>query len=402
MHGTVRIQEDGKEAPIEAETGWVLQGHGSMQIQKNSGRGKPASSGRGAGWNRRFAAAAFLLAAVLAIGLIAAWYLHMGGKQERYEVTFFGSFDTVTVVTGYAKTQEIFEEQAGKLEQKLREYHELFDIYHTYEGTNNMKTINDAAGTEPIKVNPEIINMLKLGIDMYHKTDGRVNIAYGSVLSLWHEYREQGLAEPEHAKLPPERLLRERMEHTDISKLVIDEEASTVFLADKDMSIDVGSIGKGYAVQRLSDYAKEQGMGHLLLSVGGNVCAVGDKLDNSPWRVGIENPDTESQERYVGTVGLSGKSIVTSGDYQRYYMVDGKRYCHIINPSTGMPSGRFPSVSVLAEDSGLADALSTALFNMEPEEGLALVEAWPEVEALWILEDGEIRCSRGFQFNEEK
>ena len=153
---------------------------------------------------------------------------------------------------------------------------------------------------------------------------------------------------------------------------------------------------------RLSSYAREQGMGHLLLSVGGNVCAVGGKLDGTPWQVGIENPQLESQKPYVGTVRLSGKSIVTSGDYQRYYTVGGKRYCHIIRPDTGMPSGYFPSVSVLAEDSGLADALSTALFNMELEEGLALVEAWPGVEALWILEDGGIRCSSGFKFNEEK
>lgn len=354
------------------------------------------------GFCRRNTAAACLLAAVLAIGLLAALYLHRGDKQERYETTFFGSFDTVTVVTGYAKTQEAFEEQAGKLEQKLRQYHQLFDIYHTYEGTNNIKTINDAAGTEPIKVNQDIINMLKLGIEMYQKTEGKVNIVYGSVLSLWHEYREQGLADPEHASLPSKSMIQERMAHTDISKLVIDEEASTVFLEDQGMSLDVGSIGKGYAVQRLCEYAKEQGMDHLLLSVGGNVCAIGEKLDGTPWRVGIENPDLDSEKGYVGTVELSGKSIVTSGDYQRYYMVDGKRYCHIIHPDTGMPPEQFPSVSVLAEDSGLADALSTALFNMAWEEGLELVESLPGVEALWILEDGGIRCSSGFEFNEEK
>lgn len=375
---------------------------GIMQRKENNRRGKPVPHQRGAGWNRRFTAAAYVLAAVLAVGLLAALYLKMGNRQERYEATFFGSFDTVTVVTGYARTQEIFEEQAGKLEQKLREYHELFDIYHTYEGTSNIKAINDAAGEEPVKVSQDIINMLKMGIDMYHKTEGKVNIAYGSVLSLWHEYREEGMADPGRAKLPPDTLIQERMEHTDISKIVIDEEASTVFLEDKDMSLDVGSIGKGYAVQQLSSYAREQGMGHLLLSVGGNVCAVGGKLDGTPWQVGIENPQLESQKPYVGTVRLSGKSIVTSGDYQRYYTVGGKRYCHIIHPDTGMPSEYFPSVSVLAEDSGLADALSTALFNMELEEGLALVEAWPEVEALWILEDGGIRCSSGFKFHEEK
>ncbi len=386
----------------EKEEGGLLQGNSAAPIQKDNRRGKPALRKRRAGWNRRFTAAACLLAAVLAVVLMASLQARMGEKQERYEATFFGNFDTVTVITGYAKSQEEFEAQAKKLEEKLRQYHELFDIYHTYEGFNNLKSINDAAGKEPVKVNQEIINMLKLGISMYQKTAGKVNIAYGSVLSLWHSYREEGMAEPGLAKLPPEQLIKERMGHTDISKLIIDEEASTVFLEDKEMSLDVGSIGKGYAVQRLAAYAKEQGMDHLLLSVGGNVCAVGGKLDGSPWRVGIENPGLDSGKHYVGTVGLSGKSIVTSGDYQRYYVVDGKRYCHIIDPDTGMPPEHFPSVSVLAEDSGLADALSTALFNMELEEGLEFVESLPEAEALWILEDGGTRCTSGFKWNEEK
>ena len=104
----------------------------------------------------------------------------------------------------------------------------------------------------------------------------------------------------------------------------------------------------------------------------------------------------------MGILELSGKSVVTSGDYQRFYVVDGKRYCHIIDPDTGMPPEHFPLVSVLAEDSGLADAWSTALFNMEFQEGLALVESMPGLEALWILEDGGIRCSGGFGFHEEK
>ena len=349
---------------------------------------------------KTYSAGILLLAAALLAGI--ALIQEQGSEMKRYETTFFDSFDTVTVITGYAESQKEFEEQAGKLQEKLRYYHELFDIYHSYDGINNVKTINDAAGKEPIKVNQELINMLKLGLDMYQKTEGKINIAYGSVLSLWHEYRERGLAEPEHAKLPPEDLLDERRQHTDISGLIINEEASTVFLEDGEMSLDVGSIGKGYAVQRLAEDAQEAGMDHLLFSVGGNVCAVGSKPDGTPWRVGIENPDLESDKSYVGTAELSGTSIVTSGDYQRFYVVNGKRYCHIIDPDTGMPPENFPLVSVLTEDSGLADAWSTALFNMEFEKGLALVESVPEVEALWIMEDGEIRCSGGFEFHEEK
>lgn len=350
---------------------------------------------------KRLYQAVTILLAVVCIVVIVMMY-HRSGELERYEGSFMGSFDTVTTITGYAASQETFSQQMELLQEKLQHYHELYDIYNSYDGINNIKTINDAAGKEPVEVDEEIIKLLKLGKEMYETTNGQINIAYGSVLSVWHEYREQGMQDAENAKLPPKDLLEERAVHTDIEKLVIDEANSTVYLEDPEMSLDVGSIGKGYAVQRLSEYAKEIGMEHVLISVGGNVCAVGDKADGEPWRVGIENPDMESPESYVKAVDVADISIVTSGDYQRYYEVDGKRYCHIIDPDTGMPAEHFPSVSVMMKDSGMADALSTALFNMEYEEGLAFVESLPDVEAMWIMEDGGIRYSSGFKVDEEE
>ncbi len=347
---------------------------------------------------RKHHAVILLLAVILLMG--AAALQQNNTQPTRYEVRFFDSFDTITTITGYAKSQEEFEEQTKLLQEKLMHYHQLFDIYHTYEGMNNLKSINDAAGKSPLSVDQDIIELLKLGIEMHQKTNGAVNIAYGSVLSLWHEYREQGTADPEHAKVPPKALIREKAAHTDISKVVIRD--GTVFLEDGEMSLDVGSIGKGYAVQKISEYARELGMDHLLISVGGNVSAVGAKADNTPWRVGIENPDLESAEPYIGTVKLADQTIVTSGDYQRFYVADGKRYCHIIDPETGMPPEYVPSVSVLTENSGMADAWSTALFNMEIETGLELVETLPETEALWVMKDGGVRCSSGFEFHEKK
>ncbi len=347
---------------------------------------------------RKHHAVILLLAVILLMGAVA---LQQNNTQPtRYEVRFFDSFDTITTITGYAKSQEEFEEQTKLLQEKLMHYHQLFDIYHTYEGMNNLKSINDAAGKSPLSVDQDIIELLKLGIEMHRKTNGAVNIAYGSVLSLWHEYREQGTADPEHAKVPPKALIQEKAAHTDISKVVIRD--GTVFLEDGEMSLDVGSIGKGYAVQKISEYARELGMDHLLISVGGNVSAVGAKADNTPWRVGIENPDLESAEPYIGSVELADQTIVTSGDYQRFYVADGKRYCHIIDPETGMPPEYVPSVSVLTENSGMADAWSTALFNMEIETGLELVETLPETEALWVMKDGGVRSSSGFEFHEKK
>lgn len=343
-----------------------------------------------------------IFVAILVVFLGIVWVQVQNQSQKRYQVQFFDCFDTVTTITGYAKNQEEFSEKMDLLKEKLLYYHQLYDIYHTYDGIKNLKSINDAAGTEPVKVESEIIELLKFWKELYEKTGGKIHIAYGSVLSLWHDFREQGINNPQQAKLPGQDELKRRAEHTSMENLILDMEASTVYLADSKMSLDVGSIGKGYAVSRIGAYARELGMEHVLISVGGNVCAVGAKADGTPWLVGVENPDKESDEPYVNSLELSDASIVTSGDYQRYYEVDGVRYCHIIDPDTQMPPNYVSSVSVLASDSGMADALSTALFNMDVEEGLSLVERLADVEAMWIGKDGEIRYSSGFKVHEEK
>lgn len=343
---------------------------------------------------------------LLAIGIIvligAVCLYGRDEKLQQYQGQFFDCFDTVTTITAYAGSQDEFSENMELLKEKLLYYHQLYDIYHTYDGINNLKTVNDAAGVKAVKVEPEIIELLKLGREMYEQTEGKFQIAYGSVLSLWHDCREQGIADPKQAKLPSQEELARRAQHTDMDALVLDEAASTVYLSDPEMSLDVGGIGKGYAVQRLAEYAKELGMEHVLISVGGNVSAVGGKIDQKPWRVGVENPDQGSAETYLCAINIADQSVVTSGDYQRYYEVDKKRYCHIIDPHTNMPPEYFASVSVLAKDSGRADALSTALFTMEFEEGLSLVEGLKDVEAMWIGKDGEIRFSSGWKTNEKE
>ncbi|MEG0961449.1 MAG: FAD:protein FMN transferase [Lachnospiraceae bacterium] len=336
-----------------------------------------------------------VLLAVVVI-LLGITYHHGQRKEERYQVQFMDVFDTVTTITGYAKNEEEFSNQVAKIKEKFQYYNNLYDIYHSYEGISNIRTINENAGKAPVKVEPEMIELLKLGKEMYEITQGQVNIAYGSVLLVWHEYREEGMANPEHGKLPPKELLAECAQHTDINDLMIDEEAGTVYLADPKMSLDVGSIGKGYAVEKIAEYAKTQGMEHLLINAGGNVRGVGGHLDGSPWKIGIQNPNLDSKEDYIEKVQIADMSAVTSGDYQRYYEVEGKKYCHIIDVDTRMPAEYVASVSVVMKDSGEADAMSTALFNMEYEKGAALVESMPQIEAMWILKDGTIKYSSGF------
>ena len=340
--------------------------------------------------------AAAVLALAFLIGVIA--YRHGAGKEpEQYEAVFFEVFDTQTQIIGYAPSKDAFFEQIAQIKERFEYYHKLYDIYHEYDGMNNIKTINDNAGIKPVKVDKEIIRLLKLGVEMEKKTEGNMNVAMGSVLSVWHDYREAGSKNADNAQLPPMELLKEANAHTDIGHIIIDEEASTVYLSDGEMSLDVGSIGKGYAVQQVADYAEnELGIRHMLISAGGNVCTIGGHPDGTGWKVGIQNPDTGSEQAYLKRVYITDKSVVTSGDYQRYYTVDSKRYCHIINPDTLMPADAFSSVTVIADDSGIADAYSTALFNMTLQEGLQFAGKQQGVEAMWILHDGTIQYTEGF------
>ena len=341
------------------------------------------------------------LAILLLLGILSSCTVLPANETnlQKFSAYSFDYFDTVTTVTGYAESQEAFDEIADGILKELGEYHRLFTIYHRFEGLENLCTINELVNGahRTVTVDRRIIDMLLYAKDMYHKTDGHVNIAMGSVLSIWHDYREIGMSDPASAELPPMEKLTAASEHTDINCLVIDEENSTVTLTDPAMKLDVGAIAKGYAVEMVAKRLEEQGITGFVLNVGGNVRTVGPKGNGEKWVVGIENPVDDEEKPYLAYLELAGQTIVTSGSYQRYYLVDGKRYHHIIDPETLMPSEGFVSVSILTKSSADGDALSTALFCMSFEEGLALIESIPDTEAMWVFQDGREETSSGFE-----
>lgn len=342
---------------------------------------------------------------VIVIVLVLSLTLTAGCKEaqkNRYQAQFLSLFDTITTIVGYADSEEEFKDLAGQIRGELEKYHQLYDIYNSYEGINNLKTINDNAGVAPVKVDSRIIDMLLFSRELYERTNAAVNIAMGSVLSIWHDYREAGTDDPENAKLPPIERLREASKHTNLRSVIIDKEASTVYLPDKEMKLDVGAIGKGYATEQVAKYFENKGVKSLLLSVGGNVRAIGVKLvagknGEKRWIVAVQNPDKESSNSELFSLFVDGYSVVSSGNYERYYTVDGLKYSHIVDPVTLMPVSKYAQVTIIYKDSGLADALSTALFIMPLEEGKSLIESIDGAEACWVLNSGEIEYSKGFK-----
>ncbi len=308
-----------------------------------------------------------------------------------YTLTFLDVFDTVTTVSGYAESSEAFREMANTIHEQLLQYHQLFDIYEAYPGVTNLKTVNDRAGTEPVAVDSRIFLLLQACKAYHEASGGKVNAAMGAVLRLWHNARQEGLRDPENAKLPDKEALQQAAKHTDMADLILNEKESTVSFADPALRLDVGAIAKGWAVQQV---CKDAPAG-LLINVGGNICATGPKTENGdPWIVGLQDPDGGSG--YLHTIRITGGSVVTSGDYQRTYQVEGKAYHHIIDPATGYPAGLWRAVSVVCPDSGAADFLSTALFLLPQQEGQALLDDYG-AEAMWVAPDGSLFYSPGFE-----
>lgn len=320
--------------------------------------------------------------------------------KTKYRDTFFKYFDTVTTVIGYADSEEEFNGHFEDIKGEFKRLHELFDIYNNYDGINNIKTINDNAGKKPVKVDPVIIDLLKFSKEWYGKTNGKANIAMGAVLRVWSQYREDAEYDPDNAKIPPMDLLREKNEHTDINKVIIDEEAGTVYLEDPEMSLDVGAVAKGYAAEYVADKMHEQGYTNLIISAGGNVKALDKPLDGvrDRWGIGIQNPDQSifTDEASLDTVFGNNIAIVTSGDYQRFYVADGKKYHHLIDADTLMPGTQFKAVTVVMEDSGLADFMSTTLFLSTLEEGKEMLSQIEGAHALWVTHDNEVIITDGF------
>lgn len=318
--------------------------------------------------------------------------------KERFSTSFLDLFDTASTIIAYDNSQEEFDSNVERLHDMLEEYDHLYDIYNSYDGITNLHDINSIAKDEPVKVDSRIIDLLEYGKEVYDLSDGKTNICFGAVLSLWHDSRENATNDPENASIPDEDLLIEASKHTDIDDLIIDKEESTVYFADENMTLDVGAIAKGYAVQQVCLWAQENLWTSAAISIGGNVYTIGYKNDDGKtlWNIGIENPDRDADD-YLTHVYVTGVSIVTSGDYQRYFTVDGKDYCHIIDPDTLMPAEYVSAVTVICSDSALGDALSTTLFNMPIEDGIKMIEDMEDVEAVWVDKDYNITYSSGFE-----
>lgn len=340
--------------------------------------------------------------AMLCILLLLIPFTGQGQEMQRFSTSFFGAFDTVITIIGFAPNADAFEQITEKAKSRFDELNQLYDKYNDYPGVTNIRTLNKQAAQAPVKVEQDLFDLIKFSKEMYSSTDGLVNIAFGSVLELWHDSREAAEFNPEGAAPPEMDALNSANSHTNIDDVVLDEGALTVFFQDPDLRLDVGAVAKGYAVEVVAREVLQDAMPSYIINAGGNVRTGQAPLDGrAQWGVSIQDPDGfvmgDANSDIMEVLFLKDTSIVTSGDYQRFFTFEGKRYHHIISPITLMPPNYFRSVTVVTEDSALADWLSTTLFLMQQSEGETFLENWEGVEALWVMNDRTILMTEGLK-----
>lgn len=294
-------------------------------------------------------------------------------KLERFSDTSFDvGFNTPFSLVLYTKNKDEFEKYFEIMKNEVRDYNAYFDIYNDYEGLNNIKTINDNAGIKPVKVDAEIIEILKESAAWIEKTESLFDPTLGAVLTLWHDAREEGIElnrEGKFGKSPAQEDLEDAYQYVGLEYLEIDEVNSTVYLNHERVSLDVGAIAKGWAVEKVAQTLEKEGITSGIVNGGGNVRLIGNKYPNDAWNVGITNPNAPNDSSLVALDFKESMSVVTSGDYERYFIDDlGQKQHHIINPRTLQPARYYSSVTVTLLDSGIADILSTPFSLLDLED----------------------------------
>ncbi len=291
-------------------------------------------------------------------------------------------FDTVITISLYDTADETILDdcfsQMAYFENTLSRTVEGSDIWN----------INHSNG-KSVEVSDETIELLSQGIYYGELTNGALNIAIEPVSSLWDFHED---ASP---FVPDEKDIKNALSHVDLSGITI--EGNTVTLSDPEGGIDLGAIAKGYISDKLRDTILSRGCQSALINLGGNVMAVGAKPDDSAFTIGIRRPFGTSAYDIIQKIPVVGSAVITSGTYERYFMLDDKLYHHILHPDTGYPTDNgLTSVSIASEDGTEGDCLSTACFVLGSEKGMELIETLDGTEAMFIDTDGNITQSSGW------
>lgn len=327
----------------------------------------------------RCKAISLLIGIFLIFSLIGCTNSNDDSKPLSKTEYFMGTVVTVTLYDN--KSEKIID----KAFEEVKKIEQLVSI--NMEGTE-LDEVNNNAGIKPVKVSDDTYNIIKKGLEYSSLTNGSFDITIGPLVKLW----SIGLPE---AKVPTIEEIKEKFQYINYNDVELNNSEKTVFLKKPGMIIDLGGIAKGYTADVIAQTLKDEGVEKAIIDLGGNIYALGEKAENTLWRIGIQNPD-QTRGEIVGSINVKDKSIVTSGIYERFIEQDGVKYHHILSPKSGYPyDNEIAGVTIISDKSIDGDALSTSVFSMGITKGLEFINSLPDTEAIFITKDHKIYLTEG-------
>ncbi len=279
------------------------------------------------------------------------------------------------------------------IDEAVSEIRRIEKIISSWDRNSETSKINQNAGIKPVKVCPELFNLIQRAIKVSEITNGAFDITYASADQIW---RFDGTM----TQMPSAQEVERSVAKIGYKKILLNQDKQTVFLSERGMKIGFGAIGKGYAADMAKDLLVSKQVKAGIINAAGDLTTWGTKADGGKWMVGISNP--LNKKKVFSWLPVVESSVATSGNYEKYVIYEGKRYSHIIDPRTGYPTTGISSVSVFAKKVELCDALATAVFVMGRDTGLHFINQLDGVEAVVVDSDNKIHRSTGVVFEENQ
>ncbi|MDD3653360.1 MAG: FAD:protein FMN transferase [Desulfotomaculaceae bacterium] len=299
--------------------------------------------------------------------------------DERFQM------DTLIQVTVFSDNEKTGREALGKAFHEFARINDLTDRFPKNRNNNAVHSdvirINENAGIKPVQVSTDTLNIVQRSLYYAELSGGAFDITIGPVMDLWGFGKEEQW-------VPSDEQINKALSLVDYRKIIVDPSGGTIYLQEPGMSLDLGGVAKGYATEEVGKILRELGIKHALINAGGNVYALGTKPDGSPWRVGVRDPRGENE--LIAVLTVQDTSVVTSGDYERYFEEGGVRYSHLIDPSTGKQARELIQTTVVAESSTDADILNKPLYILGPQRGMSFASGLQGVGAIFVSADKQV------------
>jgi thiamine biosynthesis lipoprotein len=310
--------------------------------------------------------------------LLLVWYL----KKDTVTVSDSRlTLGTVVEITVIGKDKVRLEKALGAAFARISEIEKVTD---RFTADSEITHVNRRKGPGPIPVSADMLEMLRISRRVADLTGGAFDITITPVFDLWGFDIGGRLPKPEE--------IARHLGQVDYHKISLDETHKTLTVTDPAVRLNLDGIAQGYAARAAREVLRRFGVTGGVINVSGDMAIIGDKA-GKPWRIGVQDP--RNGKKLVAVIKAEDTAIVTSGDYERCFFVDGVRYHHIIDPHTGYPARRCASVTVVTEDPAVADALSTSIFVLGPEKGIELAERLKTVDVLIVADDGKVSFTPG-------